>query len=59
MPALVEGATIKPPTLIIVGEVVRLHDKLAWFDPEAGVGQPRNPSAEQTAEAREASRAGD
>lgn len=59
MPALVEGATIKPPTLIIVGEVVRLHDKLAWFDPEAGIGQPRNPSAEQTAGAREASRAGE
>ncbi len=23
---------IKPPTLIIVGEVVRLHDKLKWFE---------------------------
>ncbi|RNE93260.1 siroheme synthase CysG [Marichromatium sp. AB32] len=23
----------EPPTLIIVGEVVRLHDKLGWFEP--------------------------
>ncbi|HEX9178984.1 MAG TPA: siroheme synthase CysG, partial [Burkholderiales bacterium] len=29
-------ASLKPPTLIIVGEVVRLRDKLAWFDPERG-----------------------
>lgn len=27
----VVGAGIKPPTLIIVGEVVQLHAKLAWF----------------------------
>ncbi|HET8709966.1 MAG TPA: siroheme synthase CysG [Spongiibacteraceae bacterium] len=33
MPTLVEGAGIRPPTLIIVGEVVQLHDKLAWFNP--------------------------
>jgi uroporphyrin-III C-methyltransferase/precorrin-2 dehydrogenase/sirohydrochlorin ferrochelatase len=31
MPALVQTAEIKPPTLIIVGDVVRLHEKLAWF----------------------------
>src|SRR5574340_427133 len=24
-------AGIKPPSLIVIGEVVRLHDKLAWF----------------------------
>jgi uroporphyrin-III C-methyltransferase/precorrin-2 dehydrogenase/sirohydrochlorin ferrochelatase len=29
-------ARLKPPTLIIVGEVVRLREKLAWFDPESG-----------------------
>jgi len=23
----------KPPTLIIVGDVVKLHEKLAWFEP--------------------------
>jgi uroporphyrin-III C-methyltransferase/precorrin-2 dehydrogenase/sirohydrochlorin ferrochelatase len=33
MPELVERETIKAPTLIIVGEVVHLHDKLRWFDP--------------------------
>ncbi len=34
LPALVAQADLKPPTLIIVGEVVRLHDKLNWFHPE-------------------------
>ena len=29
---------IKPPSMIIIGEVVRLHEKLAWFDPV----QPEN-----------------
>ena len=24
---------ITPPSMIIIGEVVRLHEKLAWFDP--------------------------
>jgi uroporphyrin-III C-methyltransferase / precorrin-2 dehydrogenase / sirohydrochlorin ferrochelatase len=31
-------AGIKPPTLIIVGEVVRLRDRLAWFGESAGRG---------------------
>jgi uroporphyrin-III C-methyltransferase / precorrin-2 dehydrogenase / sirohydrochlorin ferrochelatase len=31
---LVEQAQIKPPTLIIVGEVVRLRERLKWFEPE-------------------------
>lgn len=31
MPGLVEKTSIKPPTLIIVGQVVSLHEKLAWF----------------------------
>lgn len=30
---------LKPPTLIIVGEVVKLHEKLAWFDPHAPQGK--------------------
>ncbi|RHW22655.1 siroheme synthase CysG [Pseudomonas jilinensis] len=34
MPQLVENTEIKPPTLLIVGEVVQLHDKLKWFKPE-------------------------
>jgi uroporphyrin-III C-methyltransferase/precorrin-2 dehydrogenase/sirohydrochlorin ferrochelatase len=36
LPEQAEDAHLRPPTLIIVGEVVRLHDKLKWFDP-AGV----------------------
>lgn len=26
---------IKPPTMIIIGEVVKLHEKLSWFDPQS------------------------
>lgn len=33
LPQLAQDAQLKPPTLIIVGEVVKLHDKLKWFDP--------------------------
>ncbi|QPK65379.1 uroporphyrinogen-III C-methyltransferase [Methylomonas sp. LL1] len=36
MPRLAEQADIKPPTLIIVGTVVSLHEKLHWFQS----GQP-------------------
>jgi uroporphyrin-III C-methyltransferase len=31
LPALAEAAKLRPPTLIIVGEVVTLHERLAWF----------------------------
>lgn len=31
---IVEKNNVTAPTLIIVGEVVALHDKLSWFDPE-------------------------
>ena len=34
MPAKVEAAALKAPTLIIIGQVVKLHDKLAWFNPD-------------------------
>jgi uroporphyrin-III C-methyltransferase/precorrin-2 dehydrogenase/sirohydrochlorin ferrochelatase len=34
LPALVASAEVKAPTLVIVGEVVRLHEKLAWFGEE-------------------------
>jgi uroporphyrin-III C-methyltransferase/precorrin-2 dehydrogenase/sirohydrochlorin ferrochelatase len=33
MPEKVSQEDIKPPTLIIIGEVVKLHEKLAWFQP--------------------------
>ena len=29
----IENQKISAPTLIIVGDVVSLHDKLKWFDP--------------------------
>ena len=31
MPAIISSMTIKPPTLIIIGTVVKLHDKLSWY----------------------------
>ncbi len=35
LPDIVRRSDIHAPTLIIVGEVVRLHEKLAWFKPQA------------------------
>lgn len=32
LPSLVEVAVPKPPTLLIVGEIVKLHEKLKWFE---------------------------
>jgi uroporphyrin-III C-methyltransferase/precorrin-2 dehydrogenase/sirohydrochlorin ferrochelatase len=34
LPGLAAAAELKPPTLIIVGSVVSLHEKLNWFHPE-------------------------
>ena len=50
LPSLAAAQQLTPPTLIIVGEVVRLHERLAWFDPAA---------AEVSVKARAASAAGD
>ena len=33
LPAIVEKAHVKAPTLIIVGNVVELHGRLKWFEP--------------------------
>jgi len=33
LPDLVHKNNVTAPTLIIVGEVVKLHEKLAWFEP--------------------------
>jgi uroporphyrin-III C-methyltransferase/precorrin-2 dehydrogenase/sirohydrochlorin ferrochelatase len=38
MPGQIDETTIKPPTLIIVGEVVQLHEKLSWFSGAENVG---------------------
>ena len=32
LPALIVSAALKPPATIVVGEVVRLRDKLNWFE---------------------------
>lgn len=34
LPELVKRHAVKAPTLIIIGEVVKLHEKLSWFKPE-------------------------
>ena len=43
----VEGAGVEPPTLVIVGEVVRLRGKLDWFraDPRGADAPPRRAHA--------------
>lgn len=55
LPGLVQREAPRPPTLIIVGDVVRLHEKLRWFEPlpdavhartEAALaGQPVEPAS--------------
>lgn len=37
LPELVEKHDVKPPTLVIIGDVVKLHNKLNWFNPEEDV----------------------
>jgi len=36
LPELPGKHDIKPPSMIIIGEVVKLHEKLAWFEPAGG-----------------------
>lgn len=38
LPEKAHAARLRPPTLIIIGEVVGLHDKLAWFAETATAG---------------------
>jgi uroporphyrin-III C-methyltransferase/precorrin-2 dehydrogenase/sirohydrochlorin ferrochelatase len=33
LPEIPRQHDIKPPSMIIIGEVVKLHEKLAWFEP--------------------------
>jgi uroporphyrin-III C-methyltransferase/precorrin-2 dehydrogenase/sirohydrochlorin ferrochelatase len=35
LPGIVDKAQVKAPTLIIVGDVVQLHERLRWFEPTA------------------------
>lgn len=56
LPNLAEAAHLTPPTLIIVGQVVKLHQNLAWFEPASdtentqayilALEQPAKPSPE-------------
>jgi uroporphyrin-III C-methyltransferase/precorrin-2 dehydrogenase/sirohydrochlorin ferrochelatase len=41
LPRLTLDARLTPPTLIIVGEVVKLHQKLAWFNPLSDSNTPQ------------------
>ncbi|MCC7410268.1 MAG: uroporphyrinogen-III C-methyltransferase [Gammaproteobacteria bacterium] len=34
LPEIVAAAHISPPSLVIIGEVVRLHERLAWYPPK-------------------------
>lgn len=40
LPGLASSAQLRAPTLIIIGEVVRLRGRLAWFDPEVDAAAP-------------------
>jgi len=33
MPEIIMDRKIVPPTLLIIGDVVKLHNKLKWFNP--------------------------
>jgi uroporphyrin-III C-methyltransferase/precorrin-2 dehydrogenase/sirohydrochlorin ferrochelatase len=35
MPKIIKNKDVKAPTLIIIGSVVSLHSKLAWFKPQS------------------------
>ncbi|MEE9602521.1 MAG: SAM-dependent methyltransferase, partial [Thermoguttaceae bacterium] len=36
LPELAKQANLRPPAIIIIGEVVRLREDLDWFDPGRG-----------------------
>ena len=47
LPQLAQAAQLAPPTLIIVGGVVRLHAKLAWYKAGAAEAAAARPSADR------------
>jgi uroporphyrin-III C-methyltransferase/precorrin-2 dehydrogenase/sirohydrochlorin ferrochelatase len=51
----VEEAQLHPPTLVIVGDVVRLREKLAWFESAAQRGSAVPELGAHAASAREPS----
>lgn len=40
LPALAERFGVKPPALVILGEVVALHAQLSWYQPQAVDSEP-------------------
>jgi len=38
LPLIIKNQAVRPPSLMIVGEVVKLHEKLAWFEPASSTG---------------------
>jgi uroporphyrin-III C-methyltransferase/precorrin-2 dehydrogenase/sirohydrochlorin ferrochelatase len=56
LPALAAAAGVAPPTLIIVGEVVRLRPKLDWFTSRAVAAGPETDPAQRPPRAAEAER---
>ncbi len=52
LPALAEEAGLKAPTLIIVGNVVKLREKLGWFQPELHSEQAHRTPLETVAHLR-------
>jgi uroporphyrin-III C-methyltransferase/precorrin-2 dehydrogenase/sirohydrochlorin ferrochelatase len=36
----VEAASLRPPTIVVIGEVVRLRDRIRWFDRDAEAQSP-------------------
>jgi len=43
LPEIVRASKVRAPTLIIVGEVVQLHDRLRWFRPGEGDSDGASP----------------
>lgn len=44
LPAKVAGSGFTSPSLLIVGDVVRLHGTLHWFDPQTGAASQLSPA---------------
>jgi precorrin-4 methylase len=42
----VEGSGLKPPTLVIVGDVVKLRETLNWYEIDAGLAAEQAGSGE-------------
>jgi uroporphyrin-III C-methyltransferase/precorrin-2 dehydrogenase/sirohydrochlorin ferrochelatase len=51
LPAAAAAAMLQPPTLIIVGDVVRLRERLGWFEPQPAI-LPAAPPREEARPAR-------